>query len=127
MIKYLYNLIFGDNDKTEDICDGTFEQRQKSAKNILAKYPDKVPFLISRKRGTKLQQIGKKKFMISKHLCISNVKYVIKNMLQLKNKNNLVIECRQKIISDDDNVEMIYDNNKDSDGFVRLFYYDKND
>lgn len=123
---YIYFLFF----KEYYVKDGndikrTFEKRKKSTDMIKLKYPDKIPLLFFRKT-TSQNILTKQKYMVTKYLIFSQVKYNIRTELKLKLIDTLIFENNNMIISDAINVEEFYDKYKNDDGFLKIVYYYKN-
>lgn len=119
MFKYLYSIIW----KVEGYdCETSFEDRKKSTTEILKKYPDKVPVLVSRKYGKNIKQIEKQRFMVTRYLGILNLKHILAKELKLENETLLHLESKNCILNDNINIEELYVKHKDTDGFLRIYY-----
>ena len=80
----------------------TFEDRQNESKEIIDKYPNRIPLIIEKlvnKNDSIIPDIDKNKYLVPDDLTASQLMYVIRKRLKLKThyyRNNRSIWCRKK-------------------------------
>lgn len=94
---------------------------------MMERYPDKVPFLISKKSetdlsGEKVKELEKDKFLVSKHLTVQQLRWKVSRELKLNRDQKLVLECNNQILEDDKGIYELYLENKQLDNFTRISY-----
>jgi hypothetical protein len=94
---------------------------------MMKRYPDKVPFLISKKSDIdlseeKTNELEKDKFLVSKYLTIQHLRWKVSRELKLNNDQKLVFECNNQILEDDKGIDELYLENKQHDNFTRISY-----
>ena len=103
----------------------TFEERQKESKEMLDKYPDRIPIIIEKltnKNDTIIPDIDKNKYLVPKDLTIWQLIYVIRRRLKLSPEKAIFIFCQGNILRSDMHISHAYDNHKDKDGFLYILY-----
>ena len=99
-----------------------FEKRIYESRNILTKYPDRVPVIIQ--RGNKeIENIDRKKFLVPKDLALSNLMYIIRKRLELSPEKSLYLFINDTVMPASSNLVVnLYDDYKDKDGFLYIMY-----
>jgi GABA(A) receptor-associated protein len=105
-----------------------FDQRIKYSSRLTNKYPDYVPVIIKKNDNDKiLQDIDKEKYLIPKNLNIGEIIHIIRRRISLDSKQAIFVFMGNGIlvpISHD--INTIYQNHKDPDGFLYLIYATEN-
>lgn len=103
----------------------TFEERQKESKEMLDKYPDRIPIIIEKlinKNDTIIPEIDKNKYLVPKDLTIGQLIYVIRRRLKLTADKAIFVFCSTNLLRADEQIHMAYDKYKDKDGFLYISY-----
>jgi len=104
----------------------TFEDRENESREIIDKYPSRIPLIIEKlenKNDNVIPDIDKNKYLVPDDLTVSQLMYVIKKRLKLTPDKALFIFCGDgKLLSSSYTMRYIYQNYKDKDGFVYIVY-----
>lgn len=99
----------------------SFEKRQQEARNIMNKYPSRIPIICERYLQSD-PNIDRKKYLVPDDLSISNFLYVIRKRIKLKPEEALYLFVNEKILTGSSFLSYTYENNKDKDGFLYIKY-----
>ena len=104
----------------------TFEDRQNESKEIIDKYPNRIPLIIEKltnKNDTVIPDFDKNKYLVPDDLTASQLIYVIRKRLKLAPELAIFIFCGDgKLLRPNSTMRYIYENHKDKDGFVYIVY-----
>lgn len=99
----------------------TFEERQKEAKFIINKYPDRIPIICERVTGsTNVPPLDKSKFLVPKDLSIGQFMHVLRKRIELPPTTSIFLFCNNTIPSSSALVLSIYKELADPDGFLYI-------
>ena len=101
------------------------KERVGEASRILRKYPDRVPIILE-KSGNEVPDIDKKKYLVPADLTIGQFCYVIRKRLKVNSEKAIFIFVNDKIPPTSSMISLIYDENKDKDGFLYVTYSGEN-
>ncbi|KAJ8899019.1 hypothetical protein K2173_008842 [Erythroxylum novogranatense] len=100
----------------------TFEQRLEESRDILAKYPDRVPVIVERYWRTDLPEMEKKKYLIPRDMSIGQFIHVLSSRLHLPPGKALFVFVKNTLPQTASLVESVYESYKDDDGFLYMCY-----
>lgn len=103
----------------------TFEDRENESKEIITKYPNRIPLIIeklSNKNDGIIPNIDKNKYLVPDDLTVGQLMYVIRKRLKLTPEKAIFIFCNGSILNSNSTMRSVYDNHKDKDGFVYIIY-----
>lgn len=99
-----------------------FDERQKEASYILKKYDHKVPIICEKSESSLIEQISKKKFLVNEDLTVAQFQMVIRKRLNIQSHSAIFLLTNNKYLSATKTLGEIYQNDKDSDGFLYIKY-----
>lgn len=104
-----------------------FIERESEAKRIRRKYPSRYPIIIEKAKECKsLDSIDKIKFLAPGDLSIGQLIYVIRKRIKLTSELGLFIFINNNMPTPAELVNIVYENNKDEDGFLYIKYSGEN-
>jgi len=105
----------------------SFDERLKESTRIKSKYPDRIPVIVEVDPGSRfalfskkdaLQPLEKKKYLVPSDLTVGQFQYVIRQKLKIDSTKSLFIFINNTIPPTSELISVLYDQQKDSDGFV---------
>ncbi|KAK9147120.1 hypothetical protein Sjap_007023 [Stephania japonica] len=99
-----------------------FEDRVKESKDIVAKYPDRVPVIVERYSSSDLPEMEKKKFLVPRDMSMGQFIHIISSRLRLTPGKALFVFVNNTLPQTATLMETLYDSLKDEDGFLYLCY-----
>ena len=102
-----------------------FEKREAESRSISCKYPDRVPVVCER-FGDDIPLLDKNKYLVPKELTVSQFHYVIRKRLSLRPDQTIFFYVKENIPTATAIVGDIYEQYKDSDGFLYFVYTTEN-
>ena len=108
--------------------DYVFKKRIKESSRLLEKYPERVPVVIERDENSKhLTIIDKNKYLVPKDLTMCQLLWVIRKRMHIRKEQTVFLLSEAGILfAGTDHISSVYENNKDSDGFLYLRYANEN-
>jgi GABA(A) receptor-associated protein len=102
-------------------------ERVKKSQVILEKYPDRVPLIIQPSKNDRdAYPIDKSKYITPRDLTMMQLQQIIRKRVRFPPEKALFMFINNKIYPITSSVGQIYDNNKDSDGFLYVTYCQEN-
>lgn len=102
-------------------------ERIKKSQVILEKYPDRVPVIIQpSKTDRDLYPIDKSKYITPRDLTLMQLQQIIRKRIRFPPEKALFMFVNNKLYPITSLVGNIYDENKDSDGFLYVTYCQEN-
>ena len=98
------------------------EFRTKECKNVLRKYPNRVPIIVQPKKNTHIQKIDKSKYLTPQDLTFSQFIYVVRRRLHLDAKDAIFLFVKGNIIPVSHTMKKVYDESSSEDGFLYIEY-----
>lgn len=102
----------------------TLEQRKIISGNTILKHPNKIPLILF--TDNKTSPPDKEKFIISREAQIAAVLYKLRKYIEISPYDALFFMTynngKTKLLNLNDNIDSIYNNNKDEDGFLYIVY-----
>lgn len=107
----------------------SFEQRKAESKKILDKYPDKVPIIVEKLKGSTLDDIDKHKFLVPTDMTVGQFIYILRKRINLSPNEALYIFINKTLPATSQMVCSIYNDYKKKDnfdGFLYIHYCNEN-
>ena len=102
-------------------------ERVKKSQIILEKYPDRVPLIIlPSKNDRDSYPIDKTKYITPRDLTLLQLQHIIRRRIHFPAEKALFMFINNKIYPITSVIGTVYDNNKDSDGFLYITYCQEN-
>ena len=104
------------------------EERLIYSRKILAKYPDCVPVIIRKHPNDKnVKQIEKERYLIPRHLNISEIVYIIRKHIEVKPEQAIFIFLNSGILMPSNtSISEIYELYKSEDQILYITYRSEN-
>ncbi len=98
-------------------------ERVKKSQFILEKYPDRVPLIIQPSKNDRdAYPIDKSKYITPRDLTLMQLQQIIRKRIRFPAENALFLFINNKIYPITSLIGTIYDDNKDTDGFLYITY-----
>ena len=104
----------------------SFENRCKEAKNIISKYPERIPVIVEKQENSDVVDIDKNKFLVPCDLTVGQFVYVIRKRMKLPPERAIFIFINNQIPMQSTLRSSMYDESKDLDGFLYVKYAGEN-
>ena len=106
----------------------SFEERHKECTRIKSKYTDRLPIICQRIKNANesCPIIDKKKYLIPNDLTLGQFIYVIRKRCNLNESQSLYFTVNGSIYSSGRLLREIYNEHKDDDGFLYMYYNTEN-
>ena len=100
------------------------EKNREEADRIMAKYPDRIPVLVSKNEQSQTTpDIDKKRYLVPNDLTIGQFLYVIRKRIKLSSDKGLFLFINGEIVATNETVGATYDELHDKyDGFLHAVY-----
>lgn len=96
----------------------SFEERLIESKRIILKYPDRIPIILEQSKSSGLPELDKQKYLVPRDLTMGQFSYVIRKRIKLPSNKAMFLIVNKKMINTGENIERIYEKNKDEDNFM---------
>jgi GABA(A) receptor-associated protein len=102
-------------------------ERIKKSQTILEKYPDRVPLIVQPSKNDRdTYPIDKSKYITPRDLTMMQLQQIIRNRIRFPPEKALFMFVNNKMYPISSPVGIIYDENKDADGFLYVTYCQEN-
>lgn len=104
-----------------------FDTRLKESTKVQEKYPDRYPIIVYKYKKATLPEINKTKFLAPGDLTIGQFLYIVRKRIELDEKEALFLFINENILATgSDTISKIYNDHKDTDGFLYISYCNEN-
>lgn len=100
----------------------SFEKRKKESSRIILKYPYRIPIIVERYEKSSLSVLDKCKYLCPCDFTFGHFIYVIRKRLKLASNQALVVLIGNKLMSHHILISVLYEENKNDDGFLYMMY-----
>ncbi|XP_065913963.1 gamma-aminobutyric acid receptor-associated protein-like 2 [Dysidea avara] len=104
----------------------TLGERQSESRQILEKYPDRVPIIVQKVPSSTLPDIEKGKFLQPDDLTIAQFMYIVRKRINLPPEQTMFLFIQKRLPETSITLQVVYDGNKDEDGFLYIAYSGEN-
>ena len=104
----------------------SFEKRKNESKHIRLKYPDRIPIICEKGKDNNIKDIDKNKYLVPADLTVGQFIYIIRKRIKMNAEQSLFLFINNKIPPTSTTISMMYDENKDEDGFMYIVYTGEN-
>lgn len=101
-------------------------KRKSEAARIRAKYPDRIPVICEKDDRSDIPDIDKKKYLVPADLTVGQFVYVIRKRIKLSPEKAIFIFINNTLPPTASLMSTIYEEQKDSDGFLYITYSGEN-
>ncbi|RHY96875.1 hypothetical protein DYB35_006944 [Aphanomyces astaci] len=102
------------------------KKRQAEAQRIRSKYPDRIPVICEKADRSEIPDIDKKKYLVPADLTVGQFVYVIRKRIKLSPEKAIFIFINNVLPPTAALMSNIYEEQKDSDGFLYITYSGEN-
>ncbi|XP_027367820.1 autophagy-related protein 8i-like [Abrus precatorius] len=100
----------------------TFEQRLEESRDIVAKYPDRIPVIVERYAKCDLPELQKKKYLVPRDLSVGHFIHILSSRLSLPPGKALFVFVKNTLPQTASMMDSVYRSFRDEDGFLYMFY-----
>ncbi|AES61582.1 putative autophagy protein Atg8 ubiquitin [Medicago truncatula] len=100
----------------------TFEQRLEESRDIIAKYPDRIPVIVEKYTKCDLPHLEKKKYLVPRDLSVGHFIHILSSRLNLPAGKALFVFVKNTLPQTASMMDSVYRSFKDEDGFLYLYY-----
>ena len=104
----------------------SFEKRKQESQRIREKYPDRIPVICEKADHSDIPAIDKKKYLVPSDLTVGQFVYVIRKRISLAPEKAIFVFINNQVPPSGTLLSLLYENNKDEDGFLYLVYSGEN-
>lgn len=104
----------------------SFETRKAEADRIRHKYTDRIPIICEKVEKSDIATIDKKKYLVPSDLTVGQLVYVIRKRIKLAPEKAVFIFVDDVLPPTAALMSAIYEEHKDSDGFLYMTYSGEN-
>ena len=106
----------------------SFNDRLADSKKIMNKYSDRIPVICERfiSLGNECPLIDKNKFLLPCDYTIGQFHYIIRKRMKISSEKAMFLFINNSIYHSSELISNIYENNKDTDGFLYIKYTSEN-
>ncbi|KAG1326110.1 autophagy-related protein 8i [Cocos nucifera] len=100
----------------------SFEERLDESRDIVAKYPDRVPVIVERFARCDLPEMEKKKYLVPRDMSVGQFIHILSGRLHLGPGKALFVFVKNTLPQTASLMDSIYESYKDEDGFLYICY-----
>ncbi|XP_021280605.1 autophagy-related protein 8i [Herrania umbratica] len=100
----------------------TFEQRLDESRDIIAKYPNRVPVVVERYSQADLPEMDKKKYLVPRDMSVGQFIHILSLRLRLTPGKALFVFVENTLPQTATLMDSVYESFKDDDGFLYMCY-----
>ena len=104
----------------------SFDKRKDEATRIRSRYPDRIPVIVEKLPNSDLPDLDKHKFLVPGDLTVGQFIYVIRKRIKLTPEKAIFIFINNIIPPTSALMSSLYEEHKDSDGFIYGFISGEN-
>ncbi|KAJ2493230.1 Autophagy- protein 8 [Coemansia sp. RSA 2050] len=112
--------------KSKFQAEHTPEKRKAESDRIRQKYPDRIPVICEKVEKSDIQTIDKKKYLVPSDLTVGQFVYVIRKRIKLSPEKAIFIFVNEILPPTAALMSTVYEEHKDSDGFLYITYSGEN-
>merc|ERR1719252_232641 len=98
----------------------TLEKRTAEAKRIRSKYPDRIPVICEKAKGSDIPDIDKKKYLVPADLTVGQFVYVVRKRIKMSAEKAIFIFINNVLPPTAMLMSEVYADKKDEDGFLYI-------
>lgn len=104
----------------------SFENRCKDSKDLITKYPERVPVIVQKQETSDVEDIDKNKYLVPCNLTVGQFVYVIRKRMKMPPEKAIFIFVNNEIPMQSTLISSVYQESKDNDGFLYIKYAGEN-
>ncbi|KAI3440959.1 Autophagy-related protein [Psidium guajava] len=100
----------------------TFEERLDESRDIIAKYPNRVPVIVEKYSRSKLPDMEKRKFLVPRDMSVGQFIHILSGRLRVAPGKALFVFVNNTLPQTASLMNSVYESFKDEDGFLYMYY-----
>ncbi|XP_078446934.1 ubiquitin-like superfamily protein [Wolffia australiana] len=100
----------------------SFAERLQESKEIIFKYPDRIPVVAERFSRTDIPELEKKKYLVPREMTVGQFIHIISSRLHLPPGKALFVFVKNSLPPTSSRLDSIYETCRDEDGFLYMCY-----
>ncbi|KAL5564641.1 hypothetical protein UlMin_027805 [Ulmus minor] len=100
----------------------SFDERVEESRNMIAKYPDRVPVIIEKYSRTDLPDMEKQKFLVPRDMTVGQFIHILSSRLHLAPGKALFVFVNDTLPQTASCMDYVHQTYKDEDGFLYMCY-----
>ncbi|KAB2056614.1 hypothetical protein ERO13_A11G106500v2 [Gossypium hirsutum] len=100
----------------------TFDQRLEESRDIIAKYPNRVPVIVERYSKADLPEMEKKKYLVPRDMSVGQFIHILSLRLRLSPGKALFVFVKNTLPQTATLMDSLYESFKEDDGFLYMCY-----
>jgi GABA(A) receptor-associated protein len=105
----------------------TFEERKAEFNRVKSRYADRIPLIVENSsKNINIPNIDKNKFLIPYDMTISQLLIVLRKRIKINPAEAIYIFINNRIPMGNSVISKLYEDNKDEDGFLYIYYSGEN-
>jgi GABA(A) receptor-associated protein len=104
----------------------TLEEMQNESSRIRSKYPDRIPIIVERAKGSNISDIDKNKYLCPVDLSIHAFMYTIRKRINIKSEQAIFLFIQGKLHPSNITMGDLYNDYVDETGFLFCVYSGEN-
>jgi GABA(A) receptor-associated protein len=101
----------------------SLEKRVSESAKIMEKYPNRIPVICQKIHSAHdIPDIDRVKYLVPNDLNMGQFLYIIRKRIKIEPEKAIYIFVNDKIVAGTQIIMDIYENNKDKDGFLYIYY-----
>ncbi|XP_022950063.1 autophagy-related protein 8C-like [Cucurbita moschata] len=102
------------------------ERRRAEAARVREKYPDRIPVIVEKAGRSNIVDIDRNKYLVPADLTVGQFVYVVRKRIKLSAERAIFVFVKDTLPSTGALMSVIYEHNKDEDGFLYMSYSGEN-
>lgn len=90
-------------------------QRKKEVEQILKKFPDKIPILLTKSKSSQITNIDKEKFLVPNNMTVGEFMFMIRKRIILESHQAIFIFFNNNLVNTSALMSEIYENYRNKD------------
>jgi len=103
-----------------------FKDRKAESTKVMKRHPDRIPIICEKTEKSNIPDIDKHKYLVPADLTVGQFIYVIRKRLELPSEKAIFLFIDGIIPSSSALIKNVYDNYKNEDGFLYVYYSGEN-
>ncbi|KAG4085831.1 autophagy 8 [Neocallimastix lanati (nom. inval.)] len=104
----------------------SLEERKREASQIKKKYPYSILCVVEKDKKANIKGFKCKKILVPFHFEILQLQWVIRHELKLKKQESILFFVNNILLSGFRDINSVYDQYRDEDGFLYIVYTNEN-
>ncbi|GMJ09246.1 AUTOPHAGY 8H, AUTOPHAGY 8I [Hibiscus trionum] len=100
----------------------TFDQRLEESRDIIAKYPNRVPVIVERYSKSDLPEMDKQKYLVPRDMSVGQFIHILSSRLRLSPGKALFVFVKDTLPQTATLMDSVYESYKEDDGFLYMCY-----